>query len=219
MSRRKLATLISLIILLVFIGYINNRLTNESLLESSNEYQKHEEMELAKMNYDDSVETVSEVIDKDDLEKDIKIVDSKENDVVKLTNTVNNSIEEEITKEENMKDSSYFIEYRLSRDKMRANLIERLKEIINNDKTSQSIRDDAQKEIIRIGNIAEKELSIEGLIKAKGFEDALVFLTNESARVVVSVDNLSEQDVMKILEIVKNETSIETSKIKIMKKL
>lgn len=219
MSKRKLVVIFSLVILLIFVGYINNQLTKKSLLESSSEYQKHEEMELAEVNNENSIETVSEGIDEDDIGEDLKIVDSRENEVIKITNTVNNSIEENISRKENREDANYFIEYRLSRDKMRASLIERLNEIISNDKTSQNLRDDAQKEIIRVGNIAEKELYIEGLIKAKGFEDALVFLTSESARIVVSVDNLSEQDVMQILEIVKNETSIETSRVTIMKKL
>lgn len=46
-----------------------------------------------------------------------------------------------------------------------------------------------------------------------------MFLGDNSARVVVSVDELTEQDVVKIYEIIKSEANIETTNIKIMKKL
>ena len=93
-----------------------------------------------------------------------------------------------------------------------------MNEIINNDNTNDEMRTEAQKRIMRIGEISEKELVVEGLIKAKGFEDVLIFLTEESAKVVVSIDKLSEQDVVKILDVVITETNLEASNIKIMKK-
>ncbi len=62
-------------------------------------------------------------------------------------------------------------------------------------------------------------MTIEGLIKAKGFEEALVFITEENAKIVVSKDELTEQDVVKILDIVMGgETNLDSSNIKIMKK-
>ncbi|MGF7057004.1 SpoIIIAH-like family protein [Brassicibacter mesophilus] len=218
--KKKTVLIISLICLLVVVGYLNHQLTKKSLLQSSNEYQQHEEDQLMKINslVDDSiVETVSENLSEVELD-DIPVVDSRDSMIDDLKTDTDDDIEETITKEENMRSSNYFIEYRLSRDKLRASLIERLNEIVNNEKTNEDMRTNAQNEIISIGQIAETELYVEGLVKAKGFEDALVFLKNDSARVVVSVKELSEQDVMKILEIVKSETSIDPSNIKIMKK-
>jgi stage III sporulation protein AH len=101
---------------------------------------------------------------------------------------------------------------------MRAGLIDKLNDIVNNEKTKAETRDEAQKEIMRIGALSENELYIEGLIKAKGFDDALVFLKEDSAKVVVSAKELTEQDVVKILEIIKSETNLDSDKIKIMKK-
>ena len=62
------------------------------------------------------------------------------------------------------------------------------------------------------------ELYLEGLIKGKGFADALVFMNKDSARIVVDREELVQEDVMKILEIVTTETKLEASNIKIMKK-
>jgi len=219
--KKKTVLIISLICLLVVVGYLNHQLTKKSLLQSSNEYQQHEEDQLMRINSiaDDSVvETASENLS-DEVVDDIAIVDSRDSIIDGLKSDTDDDIEETITKEKNMRSSNYFIEYRLSRDKLRASLIDRLNEIVNNDKTSEEMRTNAQNEIMSIGQTAELELYIEGLVKAKGFEDALVFLKDDSARVVVSSSELSEQDVMKILEIVKTETGIDPSNIKIMKKL
>ncbi|WP_069649479.1 SpoIIIAH-like family protein [Caloranaerobacter ferrireducens] len=219
--KKRTLLLVSLIIVLTIIGYINHSITKQALLETTSEYERYEDKNLEDVFMEDNktVETIStDYIQNEDINKDDKIIDSKDSAISSLTNKTENAIEESITKEENRKSNNYFVEYRLSRDKLRASLVERLNNIINNEKTDAEIRKKAQEEIIRIGNISEKELLIEGLIKAKGFEDALVFLKDDSVRVIVSADILSEQDVMKILEIVKSETDFEPSAIKIMKK-
>ena len=216
-SMKKPVIVTILVILLVLVGYINHYLTQQSIYKSSNDYQKHEEIEMAKgqeFAEKDTIEALSEE-EKDNLD----IVDSKNGENINdITGKIDSNIEEAISKDENLRNSNYFVEYRLSRDKMRAGLIDRLKEIIEDENTKDDIRTEAQNEIIRLGNTTEKELEIEGLIKAKGFEDALVFLKEDSAKVVVSIDDLTEQDVIKILDIVKSETDLETTQIKIMKK-
>ncbi|WP_425448599.1 SpoIIIAH-like family protein [Dethiothermospora halolimnae] len=219
--KKKALLITSLVLVLVMVGYIHHQLTKQSLLDTSNDYEKHEEGLLAEMNDGEndinSETTLKELEEGEELNIDVNI--EKDKDIDDLSTKVNDSIETSITKQENIEKNNYFIEYRLSRDKLRAELSEKLTSIIENDKTSKEIRTKAQEEIIRIGNVSETELYIEGLIKAKGFEDALVFLKENSGKVIVSVDELTEQDVMKILEIVKGETSIEASNITIMKKL
>jgi stage III sporulation protein AH len=215
---KKPAFILLLIVLLVFTGYINHNLTQQALLKASNDYQKHEEMELAKgIDVDDKelVEAISEGEEKEDIE----ILDTKANvGIDEIAEETNAQIGKTISKEDSLTSKSYFIEQRLSRDKLRAGLIDRLNEIVNNENTNDGVRTEAQKKIMNIGDISEKELTIEGLIKAKGFEEVLVFLTDENAKVVVLKDELSEQDVVKILDIIMAETDLDTSNIKIMKK-
>lgn len=216
MIKKKTLLITSLVFLLIIVSYINHQLNKQSFLESSNEYYKHEENELNKIEAQDNntvVETTSENITK---EQSSNL--NSDNDVSKLSNKTDNTIEKTISLEQNRKSENYFVEYRLSRDKLRASLIERLYIIIENEKTTEEVRSIAQKEILRIGSISENELYIEGLIKGKGFEDVLVFLKENSARVIVDIKQLTEQDVMKIYEIVQSETNIEPVNIKIMKK-
>lgn len=220
------AIIMVLMVLLVLTGYINHKLTQQSLLKASNDYQSHEETEMSKKlddNEKELVETLSEEDDKVDKKKldegKMKIIDTKSNeDISSLTNEVDSNIETTISKKASSTTKNYFIEHRLSRDKLRANLVDKLNEVVNNDKTDNEVRKEAQREIIRLGNISENELHIEGLIKAKGFDDVLVFLKEEEARIVVSTDELTEQDVVKILEIIRSETELDTNQIKVMKK-
>ncbi|SHH30998.1 stage III sporulation protein AH [Caloranaerobacter azorensis DSM 13643] len=214
--KKRTLLLVSLLIALTIIGYINHSITKQALLETTSEYERYEDKKLEDVFMDDSkiVETSADYTKNENEE----VVDSKDNAISSISNKIESKIEENIIKEENRKSNNYFVEYRLSRDKLRANLVERLNDIVNNEKTDEETRKKAQEEIMRIGNISEKELLIEGLIKAKGFEDVLVFLKNDSVRVIVSADVLNEQDVIKILEIVKSETNLEPSAIKIMKK-
>ena len=220
--KRKNIVILALVCLLVFVGFLNNKINKMSLLDSSSEYKKHEENllaenQLSKENKDETINTNSNLSLKE-IDDELDIVDSKETQVSNIKDEINEEIEESIKTNSSISNADYFIEYRLSRDKLREGLIERLNEIINNEKTSTDVLKEAQREILKIGDISQSELYLEGLIKAKGFEDALVFLKEDSARIIISVDQLSQQDVMKVLEIVQNETSIPASNITISKK-
>lgn len=199
-----------LVVLLVFTGYLNHQLTQQAQRKSSKDYQNHELMELAK-NEELQEETPNDAEELDiDATEEVDIIDSAKNEG-------NNALEAMYT-EASKNTKNYFVEYRLSRDKLRASLVDRLDGIINNSNTNEDVRKEAQKEIIKLGNISEKELQIEGLIKGKGFDDAIVFLTDEDIKVVVSIEELTEQDMVKILDIVKSETDYDSNNIKIMKK-
>lgn len=200
-----------LLILLVFTGYLNHQLTQQALRKTSKDYKRHEIAEREKyMEGNKSKEDI----------KDIEIVNAELDnaDVSSVIDMGNEGIKEAISREHSGSNKNYFVEYRLSRDKLRAGLVERLDTIVNNKNTDDKMRNEAQTEIINIGRVAEKELQIEGLVKSKGFDEALVFLTDKDIKVVVGVEELSEQDMMKILEIVKMETEYDTNDIKIIKK-
>jgi len=212
---------VMLILLLLLTGYVNHNLTKRASSRVSREYQQYEEMELSKEKQSDNdlVPAISE--GKDEEMEIIDTDDEKGNETSNVDGLVKNTeddISETISNKENLKSKNYFVEQRLSRDKLRASLVDRLNDIVNNENSSQEMVTEAQRKIMKIGEIAEKELTIEGLIKAKGFNEALVFLTEKDAKVVVDVEDLTEQDVVKILDIVINETDLDASNVKIMKK-
>lgn len=200
-----------LLILLIFTGYLNYQFTQQALRKTSQEYQRHEKVEM--QNYLNSNDYA--------LEDNIEIVDSLipgEENIAEVISSTNETIKGEIDKEVVNINKNYFVEQRLSRDKLRASLIDRLAGIVDNDQTNETMRTEAQKEIINIGRISEAELQIESLVKSKGFDEALVLLTDKDVKVIVSVEELTETEMVKILDIVRSETEFDMDNIKIMKK-
>ncbi|NMB08308.1 MAG: SpoIIIAH-like family protein [Tissierellia bacterium] len=218
-AMKKPAIIMVLIVLLIFTGYINHNLTLKANSRVSSDYQRYEELEMTKKNELDEKNLVEALSKSEEEDDNIDIMDTIEGkNIDGITEETNKIIGEKISKEASLQSKNYFIEQRLGRDKLRANLIERLNDIINNENTTEEMRIEAQKKIMHIGDLSEKELRIEGLIKAKGFEEAIVFLTDENLKIIVSVEDLKEQDVVQILNIAMGETDLDATNIKIMKK-
>lgn len=194
-----------LVVLLIFTGYLNQYLIQQAQIKSSKDYKEYELEEMAR---NLELETEDKLV--------LDITDHV--DIIETTIDEENEALQTMYSDAAKENKNYFVEYRLSRDKLRATLVDRLQEIIKDENTSDAVRADAQREIMRIGNNSEIELQIEGLIKSKGYDDAIVFLTDKDIKVVVSAPELTEQDMVKILEIVKSETNFDAKDIKIMKK-
>ena len=210
-----------LLVLLIFTGYLNYQLTQQALLKASTDYKNYEvgEMEILE---DTEVLGVGDIEELAEVPDDyIDIVDSVipgEENVASVISAGNDTIQDAMASDISKTNRNYFVEYRLSRDKLRANLVDRLDEIVNNNNTTEAVRTEAQEEIIKLGNISQKELEIEGLIKSKGFTEALTFIADKDIKIVVDSNELTEQDMVKILDIVKSETTFDMNNIKIMKK-
>lgn len=116
------------------------------------------------------------------------------------------------------KNSHYFIEYRLERDRLRSQEIEMLREIINNPNSEKKVVEKAQQDLLKIVELIEKEMVIENLIKAKGFEDAVIFFTDSGVNVVVKIEKLSEKQVAQISDIVSKGSGVPIDKITIIEK-
>ncbi len=151
-----------LLVLLIFAGYLNYELTQQALTKTSKSYQKHEEME--KANFEKENDNI--LAKNDDLEL-VELDNDKEEDVSQV---ISHNIDQVISQEakDQELDRSFFVDYRLSREKLRANVVEKLDEIVKNEHTREEVRKEAQEEIIKIGRISEIELQIEGLVKSKG---------------------------------------------------
>lgn len=210
-----------LLVLLFFTGYLNYQLTQQAIVKTSKDYQRYEENEMAKHEDLDLNLTDVDLGENENPEDEFEIVDSMDLDnqeIAEVLNEQRDNLEMELDKEVSNFDRNYFVEQRLSRDKLRANLVDRLDTIINHEKTEAEVRKEAQQEIIKLGKISEEELQMEGVIKSKGFEEALVFINDEEIKVVVSTNDLNQQEMVKILDVVQSQTGIDADKIKIMNK-
>ena len=97
---------------------------------------------------------------------------------------------------------------RLLKEQTRARNKENLLEIINNETLTEVQKTDAIQSMIALTDIAEREMSAEILLEAKGFDNAVVSITGGSADVCVAVSELTEVQCAQIIDIVQRKTGI-----------
>ena len=97
---------------------------------------------------------------------------------------------------------------RLLKEQTRARNKENLLDIINNETLSEAQKTEAINSMIALTDIAEREMSAEILLEAKGFDNAVVSITGSSADVCVAVSELSEVQCAQIIDIVQRKTGI-----------
>lgn len=110
---------------------------------------------------------------------------------------------------------NYFESARYSRDKVRAETVSALKEVLNDEKTDDDVRVSAESDISEYAKAAEVENKIESLIVAKGFSECVAFVGTDNVSVVIE-NKLSGEDAAKIIDIVMGETGFPSSVIKII---
>lgn len=112
--------------------------------------------------------------------------------------------------------ASYFEEYKANRETTRQKEISYLESIIADSKSDADTLADAKQQQLEIVNSMEKELTLEGLLSAKGFGEALVTVQTGSVNVVVQTSTITEEQVAQILNIVQKETKEPAKNIKII---
>lgn len=102
----------------------------------------------------------------------------------------------------------YFAQARLTRQNTRDQAVALIKENLSSVKISDEVKAQATLEITQIAKRIEEEGKIENLIKAKGFEDCMVYLDGENADVVVKSQGLSDSQAIQIKDIVQSQTDL-----------
>ena len=112
--------------------------------------------------------------------------------------------------------SNYFSEAKINKDKARSESVDLIKSILNSSTSDPKAKEKAQQDITKIANNIDKENTIESLLKAKGFNNSVIFINDDSVNVIVGTNSLLPSDTAKIQDIVTSQTNISTDKIKIM---
>lgn len=114
--------------------------------------------------------------------------------------------------------TGYFATARLNRQQARDSALELLREAAGDEGADQTMVDEANAAIQTMASFTMSEAQVENLVVAKGYEDCICFIDEGSASVVVSATGtgLSESDIARIAEIVKEETGLSLGEIKII---
>ena len=108
---------------------------------------------------------------------------------------------------------NYFEEAKLSREQTRAKNKDTLTQLVNNENATNAQKEKAMNEIMNMTDISEKETATENLLAAKGFNEAVVTILDDSVDVVVNAKELTEQQIAQIEDVVKRKTECQADKI------
>ena len=109
--------------------------------------------------------------------------------------------------------SAVVAEAKVTREQGRAKNKESLMEIIDNQNLSDEQKQDAVNQLLVLTELTEKEAAAETLLASKGFDQAVVSLTQEGADIVVSAAELSDANRAQIEDIVTRKTGIAAENI------
>lgn len=108
---------------------------------------------------------------------------------------------------------TFFSTYRTDREATRAQEVLYLEDIITSPSSTEEVIATAQEKKIGLVSNMEVELALEGLIKAKGFEDCIVTISSNNVNVVVKDSELSVQEAAQIFNIIVTETDYPASNV------
>jgi stage III sporulation protein AH len=110
---------------------------------------------------------------------------------------------------------SYFTMAKLARTKSRDAAIQTLAGVLDSENLTEADKKDVTAKAVAITDVIEAETRIENLVKAKGFEECVVYITETSASVVVRTDGLTQDQATQIKNIVVSEGGVKGENISI----
>jgi stage III sporulation protein AH len=107
----------------------------------------------------------------------------------------------------------FAIQARMDREQIRSKNKENLQELINSDAISEEKKKEAVDAMVDIEKNTNLENEIETVLKAKGYEDIVVLLNNDSAEVIVNKNQIEDKDRAQIEQIITRKTDVKVSDI------
>ena len=130
---------------------------------------------------------------------------------VMLNNSVSNS-----DNDNTQTTASYFQTYRSDRESTRDQEMLYYDAIIASETSTEDAIKSAEESKLALIEQMEQELVVEGLIKAKGFEDCVVTILGENINAVVKASELSSAQVAQIVSILQAQFNVDIDNIKII---
>lgn len=114
--------------------------------------------------------------------------------------------------------TGYFSSARLNRQQARDSALNILQQAASDAMAEQEVIDEANASIQKLAANTLSEAQVENLVTAKGYDDCVCYINDNSASVVVSATEtgLTDADTARICEIVKEETGLPASQITII---
>ena len=118
----------------------------------------------------------------------------------------------------NAAEENYFTATALNRQQSRDEAIDVLKLVSESNESSEEAKAEATAKIAQIATDMQNENNIETLVKAKGFEECVAIISDNSVSVIVSSEELQAAEAAQILAIVYDTTGINPENVSIINK-
>ena len=188
----------ALAVMIVLAGYLNfttgGMKLEDSLVSNVNVEDTYTEDVLFELTEQDLAEI--EVADEEDLED------------VETTETAGPENVGEAVLTSTVIAQNFSAQAKLNREQVRSKNKEALIEVINNANAADDLKQTAMEDLMDMTNRSEMEIAAENLLTAKGFENSVVSLTEDSCDVVICRENLTESERAQIEDIISRKTDI-----------
>ena len=111
---------------------------------------------------------------------------------------------------------AYFAEAKLSRTKSRDEAADALKYMLEDANLTTDQMTELTLQAAAIAEAIEVEGKIENLIKAKGFEDCIVYLEDDKIDMLVKCDGMTDSEAAQIKDVILGEVDVEDKNISII---
>ncbi len=210
-SHKNQIIITALAVMIVVAGYLN--FTGQEISTSGLKKSNKETIENSDKTGQDST---SDSADEEDIKTDISAEDEGNDDYIVADSGEVVASEEspgEAVMVSNTIGADYFASAKLTREQTRAKNKETLMNIVNNKSISSADKQSAIKQVANITKNSERENAAELMLQAKGFENAIVSISDGNADVVVDSNGLTEKQIAQVEDIVRRKTGVEADKI------
>ena len=133
-------------------------------------------------------------------------------------NNMENNYQQSTTTGGNAASEDYFTATMLNRQQSRDEAIDVLKMVSESSESSEEAKAEASEKISQIATDIQNENNIETLVKAKGFEECVAIISDNSVSVIVKAETLQAAEAAQILAIVYDTTGINPENVSIINK-
>jgi len=112
----------------------------------------------------------------------------------------------------------FFIEYRCDRERLRSWQFAFLTKIMQDPSLDSAAKKEINGRLMKLNEMAEEELNIENMLKAKGYQEAMVIVQEDYVDVIIRDKALFSADVQAIGEIVVKNTGVNLENVVILSK-
>lgn len=112
--------------------------------------------------------------------------------------------------------TDYFVSARQSRQDARNQALDIIKDTLQDAGVDAASQQEVIAAAATVASAVEQEDAIESLIKAKGFEDCVVYIEEDRCYVAVKAAELAEAQTLQILQIVTSQSSIDADNVSIV---